>query len=477
MNEQTKKVLETATVEGGGGLRAVTRPETAGAPPSTTPAPELQALSAEIVTLLYEQAFGSGEERGEAEVCEAFADILLRHWDLCCVLTFLREEGAGLRLVSGRIHPHVDAEAARGLARTMAAEVERSGVEFGHWPDATAGGEAEETGRGPAASELREGFERSGLEAGVAVPIAARGTLAGAVVVMTTNEERLRAALDGVRSVAPGIVITIGDARRSEALGEQHRRIESLVSELRQRTAALEEANRELHRVGRYRSLFLARMSHELRTPLTSILGFAEILLDQEALTAAQRRFCEKIQASGFQLQASLNQLVDLSRLEAGQTELFLHEFSLRETLRESCAAVSRLAQKQEVTLECQQSAEVGHIVSDEGKLRQVLYNFLAFAIGRSPAGAAVRIETSAEDGGRFNLEIIDGGEPLTDPSHLFDAVDIDAPNERGTNMNELGLVIAHRLLGVLGGKVTLRPLDPHGLAVRLNLPARPAEG
>ena len=100
-----------------------------------------------------------------------------------------------------------------------------------------------------------------------------------------------------------------------------------------------------------YRSLFLARMSHELRTPLTSILGFAEIMLDHETLTDAQRRFCEKIQASGLQLQTRLTQLVDLSRLEAGQAELFLHEFSLREVLRESCAAVARLAEKRDVEI------------------------------------------------------------------------------------------------------------------------------
>jgi signal transduction histidine kinase len=259
--------------------------------------------------------------------------------------------------------------------------------------------------------------------------------------------------------------------------GALHQQIESLVWELQRRTAELEEANLELSRVGRYRSLFLARMSHELRTPLTSILGFAEILLDQEHLTDPQRRFCEKIQASGLQLQASLTQLVDLSRIEAGQTELFLHEFSLRETLRESCAAVARLAQKQEVTLECYPASGVGHIVSDEGKLRQVLYNFLAHAIGRSPNGGRVGVRTTQPDANSLVVEIADEGERLTDPSHLFEPVDIDAPNERGTNMNELGLVIAHRLLGVLGGSATLHDLEPRGLAVRLNLPARPTEG
>ncbi len=179
-----------------------------------------------------------------------------------------------------------------------------------------------------------------------------------------------------------------------------HQQIESLVHELQRRTTELEEANRELHRVGRYRSLFLARMSHELRTPLTSILGFAEILLDHEHLTDTQRRFTEKIQASGLQLQASLTQLVDLSRIEAGQTELFLHEFSLRETLRESCVAVARLAQKQEVNLECRPASGVGNIVSDEGKLRQVLYNFLSHAIGRSPVGGRVEVRAAPSEEG-----------------------------------------------------------------------------
>ena len=75
------------------------------------------------------------------------------------------------------------------------------------------------------------------------------------------------------------------------ALNSQER-VDLLIKELRKRTAELEEANRELRRVSHYRSLFLARMSHELRTPLTSILGFSEILLDQEELTDAQRRFC-----------------------------------------------------------------------------------------------------------------------------------------------------------------------------------------
>jgi signal transduction histidine kinase len=455
-----------------------------------TSAREPQGLNSEVVNLLNEQAFAPGEARTEQEVCASFSNILLRHWNLCCVATFLSNDERGLAPCTSLTHNHLDADAARRICAAMVAEVLRTGEEFHVGLEAENAGEpvseseaateplreTETQASGEAATELPALFERAGLAAGVAVPIRANGVLAGVLVAASKDAGRLREAAGNVRCVGQAVVIALGNARRGAAMKEQHGRIESLVEQLRHRTAELEDANRELLRVGRYRSLFLERMSHELRTPLTSILGFAEILLDQEDLTATQRRFCGKIQSSGFQLHASLNQLVDLSRLEAGKTELFLHEFSLRETLRESCAAVSRLAQKQDVKLECATAAGVGGIVSDEGKLRQVLYNFLAFAISRSPAGGVVAVNAVPVAGVGLSIEITDDGEPLEDRARLFEPVDIDAPNERGTNMNELGLVIAHRLLEVLGGSVTLNDHKPAGLSVHLNLPERPTE-
>jgi signal transduction histidine kinase len=434
------------------------------------PPDDAQPLSAEIVALLNEQAFSTEVQRSDQEVCEAFSEILLRHWDLCCISVFLRDDDGRLSRCADINHGHVDDDSAQRIGEALVSEVERTGAEFQTGTGASCANASGET------EELCAMLVRAGLKAGAAVPILASGSLVGALAAASADAECMRAALGGIHCVGQAVVIALGNARRSAAMDEQHKRIESLVGELRQRTAALESANLELRRVNRYRSLFLQRMSHELRTPLTSILGFAEILIDQEDLTATQRRFCGKIQSSGFQLQASLNQLVDLSRLEAGQTELFLHEFSLRETLRESCAAVARLVQKQDVMLECTPAPEIGSIVSDEGKLRQVLYNFLAFAIGRSPAGAKVAVNVEHVGDGRLRIEINDEGEPLKDPARLFEPVDIDAPNERGTNMNELGLVIAHRLLIVLGGEVTLNDSQPAGLSVHLELPTRPTK-
>src|SRR5215207_6833369 len=261
----------------------------------------------------------------------------------------------------------------------------------------------------------------------------------------------------------------------SAAAEESSQRVELLIDELRKRTAELEEANRELRRVSHYRSLFLARMSHELRTPLTSILGFSEILLDQEELTETQRRFCQKVQDSGFQLQASLNQLVDLSRIEAGQTEVFLQEFSIRETLRESCAAAARMAQKQQVKIEYELAPEITTIVTDQGKLRQTLFNFIAWAVSRSPAGESVRVNIDIDQQGLLAIKVIDNGEGRADLANVFDPE--HGSQTREQNINELGIIIGRKLLELIGGEVTLENLVPRGLQATIQIQARPAKG
>jgi signal transduction histidine kinase len=249
-------------------------------------------------------------------------------------------------------------------------------------------------------------------------------------------------------------------------------RVAHLIEQLKVRTVELEEANRELRHVSHYRSLFLARMSHELRTPLTSILGFAEIMLDQEKLTEAQQRFCQKIQNSGMQLLTSLNQLVDLSRLEVGPGELFLQEFSLPETLRETCAAVARQAQKRDVRIECNPAPEVTTIVSDQGRLRQALYTFFAWAVSRSREGQCVTVYAELLDGPFLRVRIDDEGEPIKDMLRVFDPA--ETPRAGKTDLNELGIIVGRRLLEVMKGTVTLENRESTGLRTLIELPAGP---
>jgi len=281
-----------------------------------------------------------------------------------------------------------------------------------------------------------------------------------------------------VRRLHPPLILGLGNkltsSRKSNnrtAVGDvEDERIADLIAQLQLRTVELEEANRELRHVSHYRSLFLARMSHELRTPLTSILGFAEIMLDHEELSEPQRRFCQKIQNSGMQLLASLNQLVDLSRLEAGPAEIFLQELSFPETLRETCAAVGRQAQKREVKIECNLEPEVNTIVSDRGRLRQVLYTFLAWAVSRSGEGQRVTVNARLLDGSSLQVQINDEGEPIKDMSRVFDPE--DTPRAGKTDLNELGIIVGRRLLELMKGTVTLENRDFAGLRTIIELPA-----
>lgn len=433
---------------------------------------ELYGLSAEIVDLFHTQAFSPDTISTPQDVCAAFAKMVQRHWDLCCISIYLRDEEGHLQESAIHTHEHFDEEKARCIGAEFASAVERQGREVQAWV-----GESKTSANGSGDGSRGRLLEELGLRAGVAVPIHARGQLVGAFVAASILPERLRAALDGIRFIAAPVIIGVSNARRSAAMREQHERIEHLVEQLQQHSRALEEANRELRRVAHYRSLFLARMSHELRTPLTSILGFAEILIDQEDLSECQRRFCEKIQSSGLQLQTSLNQLVDLSRLEAGQSELFLHEFYVNEVLNESCNAVARLAQKQNVKIDCAPAQNLPSIVSDGGKLRQVLYNFFAHAISRSPEGETVSVRAESLSTTRLQITIEDEGEPLSDLSHIFEPVEMSAPSESATSMNELGLAISRRLIDLLGGTVRLESRSPRGLTVFFELPIRPTEG
>ena len=227
--------------------------------------------------------------------------------------------------------------------------------------------------------------------------------------------------------------------------------------------------NDELRRNSRYRSLFLSRLAHELRTPLTSILGFSEILITQEHLTDAQRSFCERIQSSAYQLQNSLNQLSDLARLEAGQAELVYDDFPLTDLLRESVASVARRAEKKRVAIHLTEDKSVS-VNSDRGRLRQVIYNVLAYAIQRSPEGASVDLDIERLDD-RVEIKVRDGGEALSNPDQIGV---LEAADDK-SGIGELGLAIAFQHIQILGGGLRADNRD-EGLEVTVVVSANPLQ-
>src|SRR4051794_33984176 len=152
MNQDYKTDAGAHGSVSGGGASAFAA-EAAREPASEQGEGELHALSAEIVGLLNEQAFASGEPRTEREVCESFADILMRRWNLCCVSIFLRDDEGRMGLCASYARGHVDEAAAKGLYESLASEVERAGEEFRL--DAGAAGNSSDA--------LRESFARAGM--------------------------------------------------------------------------------------------------------------------------------------------------------------------------------------------------------------------------------------------------------------------------------------------------------------------------
>lgn len=230
---------------------------------------------------------------------------------------------------------------------------------------------------------------------------------------------------------------------------------------------SLQNEIRELRRTSQYRSLFLSRLAHELRTPLTSILGFSEIMLSQEKLTDAQRGFCERIQSSAQQLQASLNQLSDLARLESGETQLASQEISIAETVVNILPALARSAEKKRLKLKFAPRDDLPVLISDAARVRQVLYNVFAYSIYRSPESSTISIEVE-RNSQSLAILVRDTGDRIADPA----GIGIIGPDDN-SGTGELGLSIARQGLELLGGNLSARNIDA-GAELSIEFPLPP---
>ncbi|HET7287813.1 MAG TPA: ATP-binding protein, partial [Pyrinomonadaceae bacterium] len=134
-----------------------------------------------------------------------------------------------------------------------------------------------------------------------------------------------------------------------------------------------------------------------------------------------------------------------------------------------------RMAQKQQVKIDYELAPEITTIVTDQGKLRQTLFNFIAWAVSRSPAGESVKVTVDVDPQGLLAIRVVDNGEARADAVSMFDPDNGAAGQE--PNINELGIIIGRKLLELIGGTVTLENSVPRGLLARIQIPARPAKG
>jgi signal transduction histidine kinase len=231
----------------------------------------------------------------------------------------------------------------------------------------------------------------------------------------------------------------------------------------------------ELRRLSEYRSLMLGTLAHDLRTPLTAILGFAEILIDFEKLTDSQRVLCERIQNSGRELQNTINLVSDLSRLDLDDNVIAWREVSLPATLQELEGAFARKLQQKKVTLEWSVADAVTTLPSDQSRLRQLLYNLLAFAITRSPREGTIQIGAVPNGDREVAISIEDEGDPVDLGQDLEVAGALLAGDTAA--LHGIGLQVSRRLAQSLGGTITFASENSRGLSIVLVLPSEPIGG
>lgn len=242
----------------------------------------------------------------------------------------------------------------------------------------------------------------------------------------------------------------------------------------------LSEVNVALFESSKLKNEFLANVTHELRTPLVSIIGFAELVrdavhgaeMDQQKLT----RYAHNILNSGRNLLELINDLLDLAKIEAGELELHLTEFSIQELCGDLIDFVRPLSDKRKQSLSLTIEDELPICHSDSGRIKQILYNLLSNAIKFTPVKGLISLRVIPEENNRVRLSVCDDGPGIAqkDKEKIFIKFQqLDASETREYVGTGLGLAITKELVEKLGGKLELQSEPGNGSTFHVILPIK----
>jgi signal transduction histidine kinase len=241
----------------------------------------------------------------------------------------------------------------------------------------------------------------------------------------------------------------------------------------------IEEKGRELEAASRHKSQFLANMSHELRTPLNSVLGFTELLVDgiYGELPDKAKTTIARVQANGRHLLGLINDVLDLSKIEAGQLTLALEDYSVAQIVRLAVTAVEPLAKAKGLTLISSVDEDLPIGRGDERRLTQVLLNLAGNAVKFTEAGSVDIIAYAAD--GRFEIMVRDTGPGIApkDQALIFEEFQqVDSSSTRQKGGTGLGLAISKRIVEMHGGTLGVESVPGFGSTFRMEIPIRVAE-
>ena len=238
----------------------------------------------------------------------------------------------------------------------------------------------------------------------------------------------------------------------------------------------LEDKSRQLEIASQHKSEFLANMSHELRTPLNAIIGFSEVLTDRMfgELNDKQEEYLKDIHASGQHLLSLINDILDLSKIEAGRMELDPTEFDLPAAIDSALMLVRERAARRGITLHAAVDAGLGQARADERKIRQVLLNLLSNAIKFTPEGGRIEVQ-AAPTAGCVEISVSDTGVGIApeDQEKVFEEfrqVGSAAKKVEGTG---LGLALCRKFVELHGGKIWVKSEVGVGSTFTFSVPLR----
>ena len=305
----------------------------------------------------------------------------------------------------------------------------------------------------------------------------------------TIPVEAVASKVLGENGELTGIVTLFHD--RTEALEKARllERLKEVSSQLEARvqvaTAELAEQNEKLRRqaiqleqASAAKSQFLANMSHEFRTPLNAILGYTNMLLQGVSgeLTPAQKRNLTRIDSNGRHLLEVINEILDITRIEAGRMPLHLSDFGIPELLQEVTAELDPIIARSKLAVSTQLGTRVPTVHSDRQKVKQIVLNLLSNALKFTHEGSVTVMAEYAAATSTLAISVKDTGIGIApaDQEKIFeDFQQVDSSPTRAYGGTGLGLSICRRLATMLGGRVTLQSAPGQGSTFTLHFPRR----
>lgn len=294
-----------------------------------------------------------------------------------------------------------------------------------------------------------------GMTSFVCAPLKGTQYILGFVGADRGEEPCTQEDLDLLTTIAHNIAVALDNARAYQELAKMTQTLEQRV---RERTQELQAANEKLQELDRLKSAFVSIVSHELRTPMTSIKGYVENMLDglTGALTERQAYYLSRVKFNTERLTRMINDLLDLSRIEAGRVELHLTTIPVQALVLEITEALQPMAHEKGLSLQAHQEGGPMEIRADRDKLHQILTNLIQNALKFTPKGGEIRVETRLAEEGVAQFCVVDTGCGI--PPHELPKVferfyrgEYVQAEQRGAG---LGLAITKSLVELHGGRI-----------------------